>query len=152
MNPVSKSDFYRNLPNAEKALYLLILSPELCFDEKLKLIFSSRVFYEKKQELIRRILPQFKREIVGIREKSYENLSSEDKETLRKIEKYPTKTTIQGLDFLNENKEKELMFTNSDNTKLITMIAACLGERYHYKTVQKGYEFLFNFNLHNLQI
>ena len=145
VNKIMKDPFFKLIvDDKNKALFLLIASHTTCFQEKIKILFSSKELYKIRKRLLKKyILPQFKKEINKIKNKSYVNLKKKDIDLLNDMVEYPNITALQGLDFLDEKRENSLKETNDQNIQVLKMICACLNERYNYKIVIEGYDFLF---------
>ena len=145
VNKIIKDPFFKLITDDKnKALFLLIASHTTNFQEKINILFSCQELYKLRKRLLKKyILPQFKKQINKIKKKSYIDLEKKDIELLNDMVEYPNIAAYQGLDFLDEKRENSLKETNEQNIQLIKMIFACLNEKYNYKIVIEGYDFLF---------
>jgi hypothetical protein len=115
--------------NKTKALYILLNSKILNYEEKLKLLYTKKnlLLVYNPTELLNNEMSEIQKNIKDLQENN--NLTDEERKIIENILKYPTKTAKTGLNFLSEEKEKELMKNEiEDNLLLIKMIFTLLNE------------------------
>ncbi len=124
----SKKEILNSLPDSQtKAIYILLNSEILPYEDKLKLLPSKRIIFNQvsPNDIYNDTLLNIENKINLLKQESIEE---EDKSIVEKLSNYPSKTAKTGLNFLNENKENELMIDNELNQKLLEMIHVCLNE------------------------
>jgi hypothetical protein len=81
-------------------------------------------------------------------------MEEDEKAILDKISIYPSKTAKTGLNFLNKQKENELINNDNElNQQLLEMIYICSGENLNKnQSIQESYEYLFKkFNVDSIK-
>ena len=123
-----KMEIIESLPdNKSKAIYILLNSPVLPYDDKLKLLPSNKAICSiiSSNDIFNDELANIENKINLLKQQPIEE---DEKVIIDKVSNYPSKTAKTGLNFLNESKEKELMIENELNQKLLEMICVCLNE------------------------
>jgi hypothetical protein len=140
----NKPDIINTFPdNKTKAIYLLLNSPILSYEEKLKLLPSKKIICSNisVNDILNNSLSIIQNKINLLKQKTIEE---DEKLIIEKICNYPSKTAKTGLNFLNNEKEKELMINNEQNKKLLEMTSICLGEKIKInKNIKEIYNILF---------
>ena len=125
----SKKEILNSLPDSQtKAIYILLNSEILPYEDKLKLLPSKRIIFNQvsPNDIYNDTLLNIENKINLLKQESIEE---EDKSIVEKLSNYPSKTAKTGLNFLNEQKENELKKNdNETNKKLLDMIISCLGD------------------------
>lgn len=145
VNKRIKDPLYRSLKDKlSQALFNICTSPTIPVQDKIKLIFSRKCLYKIRKKLLKKyILPQLKKEIDKLKYFAYKGLSDDEIETLNEMINYPDIEGIQGLEFLNKEREESLMITNQINFNLLKMVCGCLGYFFNYSEVKPAYELIF---------
>ena len=114
--------------NKSKAIYILLNSPILSYEEKLKLLPSKKIISSNvcTSDIFNDALANIKNKINFLKQHPIEE---DEKIIIDKVCSYPSKTAITGLNFLNNEKEKELMVDNEQNKRLLEITLICLGEK-----------------------
>ena len=134
--------------NKTKSLYILLNSDILNYSEKLKLLYTKKnlLLIYNPSELLNNELLKIQNKIKILQENN--NLTNEERKIIENIIKYPTKTAKTGLNFLSEEKEKELMKNEiEDNLLLIKMIYILLNENIdelNINNIKEKYNKIFN--------
>ena len=134
--------------NKTKSLYILLNSDMLNYSEKLKLLYTKKnlLLIYNPSELLNNELLEIQNKIKILQENN--NLTNEERKIIENIIKYPTKTAKTGLNFLSEEKEKELMKNEiEDNLLLIKMIYILLNENIdelNINNIKEKYNKIFN--------
>ena len=134
--------------NKTKSLYILLNSDILNYSEKLKLLYTKKnlLLICSPSELLNNELLKIQNKIKILQENN--NLTNEERKIIENIIKYPTKTAKTGLNFLSEEKEKELMKNEiEDNLLLIKMIYILLNENINelnINNIKEKYNKIFN--------
>ena len=134
--------------NKTKSLYILLNSDILNYSEKLKLLYTKKnlLLICSPSELLNNELLEIQNKIKILQENN--NLTNEERKIIENIIKYPTKTAKTGLNFLSEEKEKELMKNEiEDNLLLIKMIYILLNENIdelNINNIKEKYNKIFN--------
>ena len=140
----NKLDIINSFPdNKTKAIYILLNSSILSYEEKLKLLPSKKIICSNisLNEILNNSLSIIQNRINLLKQKTIEE---DEKLIIEKICNYPSKTAKIGLNFLNNEKEKELMIDNEENQKLLEMTSICLGEKIKVnKSIKENYNILF---------
>ena len=123
----SKKEILNTLPDSQtKAIYILLNSEILPYEDKLKLLPSKRIIFNQvsPNDIYNDTLLNIENKINLLKQESIEE---EDKSIVEKLSNYPSKTAKTGLNFLNEQKENELKKNdNETNKKLLDMIISFL--------------------------
>ena len=134
--------------NKTKSLYILLNSDILNYSEKLKLLYTKKnlLLICSPSELLNNELLKIQNKIKILQENN--NLTNEERKIIENIIKYPSKTAKTGLNFLSEEKEKELMKNEiEDNLLLIKMIYILLNENINelnINNIKEKYNKIFN--------
>ena len=140
----NKPDIINTFPdNKTKGIYILLNSPILSYKDKLKLLPSKKIICSNisLNEILNNSLSIIQNRINLLKQKTIEE---DEKLIIEKICNYPSKTAKIGLNFLNNEKEKELMIDNEENQKLLEMTSICLGEKIKVnKSIKENYNILF---------
>ena len=134
--------------NKTKSLYILLNSDMLNYSEKLKLLYTKKnlLLIYNPSELLNNELLEIQNKIKILQENN--NLTNEERKIIENIIKYPSKTAKTGLNFLSEEKEKELMKNEiEDNLLLIKMIYILLNENIdelNINNIKEKYNKIFN--------
>lgn len=155
MNENEKKEYHKNIIKSIKspfikATYTLVNSPILSLNEKLNfgylnheissliippnLVHDSLLQLEKEKEK--------KLEI----QKKYLPIPNDEKILIEKISSYPSKTAKTGLNFLTPDRERDLIYNESEITKeLNNMIYSCLNlSNSNFDNLKDSYDNLFN--------
>ena len=127
-NSIKKKEILKSLPdNKTKAIYILLNSDIVPYEEKLKLLTTKKIIYSQfsPNDIYNETLFNIENKINLLKQNQIED---EEQNIIQNLSSYPTKTAKTGLNFLNESKEKELMIENELNQKLLEMICVCLNE------------------------
>ena len=142
--------------NKTKSLYILLNSDILNYSEKLKLLYTKKnlLLICSPSELLNNELLKIQNKIKILQENN--NLTNEERKIIENIIKYPSKTAKTGLNFLSEEKEKELMKNEiEDNLLLIKMIYILLNENINelnINNIKEKYNKIFNkFKVNSIQ-
>jgi len=134
--------------NKTKSLYILLNSNVLNYSEKLKLLYTKKnlLLIYNPSELLNNELSEIQNHIKILQENN--NLTNEERKIIENIIKYPSKTAKTGLNFLSEEKEKELKKNQiEDNLLLIKMIFIILNENIdelNLNNIKENYNKIFN--------
>ena len=123
-----KKEILKSLPdNKTKAIYILLNSEIVPYEEKLKLLTTKKIIYSQvsPNDIYNDTLLNIENKINLLKQNQIEE---DELSIIQNLSSYPTKTAKTGLNFLNENKENELMIDNELNQKLLEMIHVCLNE------------------------
>ena len=123
-----KKEILKSLPdNKTKAIYILLNSEIVPYEEKLKLLTTKKIIYSQvsPNDIYNDTLFNIENKINLLKQNQIEE---DELSIIQNLSSYPTKTAKTGLNFLNENKENELMIDNELNQKLLEMIYVCLNE------------------------
>ena len=123
-----KKEILKSLPdNKTKAIYILLNSEIVPYEEKLKLLTTKKIIYSQvsPSDIYNDTLLNIENKINLLKQNQIEE---DELSIIQNLSSYPTKTAKTGLNFLNENKENELMIDNELNQKLLEMICVCLNE------------------------
>ena len=123
-----KKEILKSLPdNKTKAIYILLNSEIVPYEEKLKLLTTKKIIYSQvsPNDIYNDTLFNIENKINLLKQNQIEE---DELNIIQNLSSYPTKTAKTGLNFLNENKENELMIDNELNQKLLEMIHVCLNE------------------------
>ena len=130
--------------NKSKAIFISLNSDIVPYNEKLKLLnlneeISSQV---SPNDIYNDALSNINNKIKLLKQQPIEE---DEKAILDKISIYPSKTAKTGLNFLNKQKESELINNDNElNQKLLEMIYICSGENLNKnQSIQESYEYLF---------
>ena len=137
-------EIIESLPdNKTKAIYILLNSPILPYDDKLKLLPSNKAICSI-------ISPNdiFNNELANIENKinllKQQPIEENEKVIIDKVSNYPSKTAKIGLNYLTNEKENELYIENEQNQKLLEMTYGCLGEDINENlNIKEAYNYLF---------
>ena len=152
----SKKEILNSLPDSQtKAIYILLNSEILPYEDKLKLLPSKRIIFNQvsPNDIYNDTLLNIENKINLLKQESIEE---EDKSIVEKLSNYPSKTAKTGLNFLNEQKENELKKNdNETNKKLLDMIISCLGENINEvqgENIKETYEKFFKkYNVNSIK-
>ena len=141
----NKEEVLKKLPdNKTKAIYILLNSPVVSYQEKLKLLPTKKAITENinTNDIYTEALLNIENKINLLKQ---EPIEENEKIIINKIANYPSKTAKTGLTFLTKEKESELMIENEQNEKLLEMICVCLGENTpeNYNNIKESYNNLF---------
>ena len=127
-NSIKKKEILKSLPdNKTKAIYILLNSDIVPYEEKLKLLTTKKIIYSQfsPNDIYNETLFNIENKINLLKQNQIEE---DELNIIQNLSSYPTKTAKTGLNFLNEEKENELMIDNELNQKLLEMICVCLNE------------------------
>ena len=125
---LKNNEILKSLPdNKTKAIYILLNSEIVPYEEKLKLLTTKKIIYSQvtPNDIYNDTLLNIENKINLLKQNQIEE---DELNIIQNLSSYPTKTAKTGLNFLNEEKENELMIDNELNQKLLEMICACLNE------------------------
>ena len=139
-----KMEIIESLPdNKSKAIYILLNSPVLPYDDKLKLLPSNKAICSiiSSNDIFNDELANIENKINLLKQQPIEE---DEKVIIDKVSNYPSKTAKTGLNFLTSDKENELFIENEQNQKLLEMTYGCLGEDLNENlNIQEAYNYLF---------
>jgi hypothetical protein len=155
LNNQNKEEILDSLPdNQTKAIYILLNSDVVPYEEKLKLLSTKKVIYSQitPNDIYKNTLQNIENKINSLK---LEPIEEEEKKIVEKISSYPSKTAKTGLNFLNNQKENELMIENELNEKLLEMICVCLDENLienQGENIKETYEKIFKkYNVNSIK-
>ena len=155
LNNQNKEEILDSLPdNQTKAIYILLNSDVVPYEEKLKLLSTKKVIYSQitPNDIYKNTLQNIENKINSLK---LEPIEEEEKKIVEKISSYPSKTAKTGLNFLNNQKENELMIENELNEKLLEMICVCLEENLienQGENIKETYEKIFKkYNVNSIK-
>ena len=155
LNNQNKEEILDSLPdNQTKAIYILLNSDVVPYEEKLKLLSTKKVIYSQitPNDIYKNTLQNIENKINSLK---LEPIEEEEKKIVEKISSYPSKTAKTGLNFSNNQKENELMIENELNEKLLEMICVCLDENLienQGENIKETYEKIFKkYNVNSIK-
>ena len=155
MNEDEKNEYHSNIIKSIKnpfikATYTLINSPILSLNEKLNFGYLNHEIssYIIPPNLVYDSLSQMEKELEKKLEiqKKYSPLPKDETILTAKLSSHPSKTAKTGLTFLTPDKERDLIYNESEITKeLNNMIYSCLNlSNSNYDNLKDSYDNLFN--------
>ena len=140
-----KKKILNSLPdNKTKALYISLNSDVIPYNEKLKLLNVNKEISHliSKNDIYNDALLNINNKINLLKQQPIEE---DEKIIIDKISSYPSKTAKTGLNFLNQQKESELMNDDNElNKKLLEMIYVCTGDKLNNdQNLKEAYNELF---------
>ncbi len=144
LNDKKKMEIIESLPdNKSKAIYILLNSPIVPYDDKLKLLPSNKAICSliTSNDIFNNELANIENKINLLKQQPIEE---DEKVIIDKLSNYPSKTAKTGLNFLTNEKENELFIENEQNQKLLEMTYGCLGEDINENlNINEAYNYLF---------
>ena len=139
-----RMEIIESLPdNKSKAIYILLNSPILPYDDKLKLLPSNKAICSiiSSNDIFNNELANIENKINLLKQQPIEE---DEKVIIDKVSNYPSKTAKIGLNYLTNEKENELYIENEQNQKLLEMTYGCLGEDINENlNIKEAYNYLF---------
>ncbi len=139
-----RMEIIESLPdNKSKAIYILLNSPILPYDDKLKLLPSNKAICSliTSNDIFNNELANIENKINLLKQQPIEE---DEKVIIDKVSNYPSKTAKIGLNYLTNEKENELYIENEQNQKLLEMTYGCLGEDINENlNIKEAYNYLF---------
>ena len=140
-----KKKILNSLPdNKMKALYISLNSDVIPYNEKLKLLNLNKEISQliSKNDIYNDALLNINNKINLLKQQPIEE---DEKIIIDNITCFPSKTAKTGLNFLNSQKESELMDDDNElNKKLLEMIYICTGDKINTNlNLKEAYDGLF---------
>ena len=130
--------------NKIKALYISLNSDVVPYNEKLKILNLNKELSHlvSKNDIYNNALLNINNKINLLKQQPIEE---DEKIIIDKLSSYPSKTAKTGLNYLNSQKEKELIDNDNElNKKLLEMIYICIGDKLNKnQNLKEAYEELF---------